>query len=91
MEMTKGQLLQINFAPVWKGTTYTDNVTPQNVDHFPAFALQALIFDKALPNMFVDAGVSRKPEASEDARALYFYLMKQQSLLVQRMQRPLVL
>ena len=58
MEMTKGQLLQINFAPVWKGSTYRPvQLTEQNLAHFHAYALQKLMFGN-IDDYFIDVGVS---------------------------------
>jgi hypothetical protein len=68
MEMTKGQLLQINFAPVWKGTMHMhEHLTEENVDFCPAYAVQCLMFgtvpqDTRTEDMFVDATVTdRRP------------------------------
>ena len=57
MEMTKGQLLQINFAPVWKGTMYKDENFRREVNYCPATALQTLMFGKVedLQDIFVEA------------------------------------
>ena len=45
MEMTKGQLLQINFAPVWKGVIHGDKHNEAiNVPFCAAYALQLLMF-----------------------------------------------
>ena len=69
MEMTKGQLLQINFAPVWKGTMYSDDVDSKTVDLFPAYALQVLMFGKReMVKMFVDVAVSSQTKTSEIPR-----------------------
>jgi hypothetical protein len=62
MEMTKGQLLQINFAPVWKGTIHKC-ITREEVDFCPAYAVQRLMFGTVeqhtrTEDMFVDALVS---------------------------------
>jgi hypothetical protein len=71
MEMTKGQLLQINFAPVWKGTIHMHkNLTPENVDFCPAYALQKLMFgtvdsDTEAQDMLVDATVSHRIPVAE--------------------------
>jgi hypothetical protein len=59
MEMTKGQLLQINFAPVWKGTIHKC-ITREEVDFCPAYAVQRLMFGTVeqhtrTEDMFVDA------------------------------------
>jgi hypothetical protein len=62
MEMTKGQLLQINFAPVWKGSTYRPTqLTEQNLAHFHAYALQHLMFGDL--DYFIDVGVSENRPA----------------------------
>jgi hypothetical protein len=68
MEMTKGQLLQINFAPVWKGTVHMlEDMTPENIDFCPAYALQRFMFGSVdlhtrAEDMLVDATVSdRQP------------------------------
>ena len=69
MEMTKGQLLQINFAPVWKGTIHMhEHLTEENVDFCPAYAVQRLMFgtlpqDTIVENMFVDATVTDRTPA----------------------------
>jgi hypothetical protein len=68
MEMTKGQLLQINFAPVWKGTIHACNRL-EDINFCPASAVQLLMFgtisqDTRTEDMFVDATVTdrRHPE-----------------------------
>jgi hypothetical protein len=65
MEMTKGQLLQINFAPVWKGTIHADlALDPKNVPYCLAYALQRYMFGNvpravlSHGDVFVDAVVS---------------------------------
>jgi len=57
MEMTKGQLLQINFAPVWKGTMYRDPNFEDEVKFCPSTALQTLMFGKVedMLDMYVEA------------------------------------
>jgi len=70
MEMTKGQLLQINFAPVWKGTMYNDANFAHEVDYCPASALQTLMFGKVhdmdMKDIFVDA-IATKTEMQVSA------------------------
>jgi hypothetical protein len=67
MEMTKGQLLQINLAPVWKGTVHKlESLTPENIDFSPAYALQRFMFSTVelhtrAEDMLVDATVSDRP------------------------------
>jgi hypothetical protein len=47
MEMTKGQLLQINFAPVWKGVIHGDQCNEaKNVPFCAASSLQKLMFGR---------------------------------------------
>jgi len=71
MEMTKGQLLQINFAPVWKGTMYKDSNFANEVKYCPATALQTLMFGEVedMPDIYVEAIAGRSTETQMQVSA----------------------
>ena len=77
MEMTKGQLLQINFATVWKGTIHMlANLAPENIDFWPAYALQCLMFGTVelhtrSEDMLVNVTVSGRPPTDNTAIARF--------------------
>jgi hypothetical protein len=57
MEMTKGQLLQINFAPVWKGVIHGDPKNEgTNVQFCLAYALQMVMFSPKVLHTTINSG-----------------------------------
>lgn len=69
-EMTKGQLLQINFAPVWKGSTPGFKNLEAHVKFCPAYAMQKLLFADAPVSTFVDAEVFTTDTSSDTQRSI---------------------
>ena len=83
MEMTKGQLLQINFAPVWKGAIPgVRKRTDKEISYCLEYLLQSLLFSTILnESVFVDAAVAAEapPRLVTDAPSSNLFRSVQKS------------